>query len=162
MIIQFNNFIYQSITYFSRAVKERKEQNVDCWRKEDRILACEGCKVLSSPYCFASIHGQLADVRTKVPLHKLPVHLNSPPGMVTILLHVVLPSDTLLPLDGWPPSCELALPSLCTPSSAIARSSFNLLCACLFKFGPKKITKIVMKIFDWSGNLKARLPLTRD
>lgn len=31
-------------------------------------------------------------------LHKLPVHLNSPPGTVTILLHVVLLSDTPHPL----------------------------------------------------------------
>lgn len=32
-------------------------------------------------------------------LHKLPVHLNSPPGTVTILLHVVLLSDTPHPLS---------------------------------------------------------------
>lgn len=97
--------------------------------------------------CFASIHGQLADIRTKVPLHKLPVHLNSPPGIVTILLHVVLLSDTLFhPLDGRPPSCELALPFLCAPSSDRTRSSPDLLCPRLFKFAPKKITEIVMKI----------------
>lgn len=109
-------------------------------------MVCEAGKVLSYPCCFASIHGQLADFRTKVPLHKLPVHLNSPPGMVTILLHVVLLSDTLPPLDRRPPSCGLALPSLCCPSSDRARFSSNLLCVCLFKFGPKKITEIVMKI----------------
>lgn len=42
----------------------------------------------------------LFDFQRRGLLHKLPVHLNSPPRMVTILLHVVLLSDTPHPLAG--------------------------------------------------------------
>lgn len=95
--------------------------------------------------CFASIHGQLADIRTKVPLHKLPVHLNSPPGIVTILLHVVLLSDTLFhPLDAPPPSCESSHYHSFAPPHLIRLDPRRTFCAlaCL-NSAPRKLPKLL-------------------
>lgn len=71
----------------------------------------------------------LADFRTRVgalslSLHKLPVHLNSPPGTVTILLHVVLLSDTPHPL---PQETSRLQTRIIIPSRLLAATGVGLL-----------------------------------
>lgn len=98
--------------------------------------------------CFASIqNGQLADTRTKMPLHKSPVHLNSPPGIVTILLHVVLLSDTLFhPLDARPPSSVNSHYHSFAPPHLIGLDSRRTFCALAYlNSAPRKLPKLLWK-----------------